>query len=549
VNRKALTFSLLTILGLSVLSYSVTLTYLTDNQVFQQDDFAISSDSNYTTYLGGSDQEDATKIAFDHDGNVVLIGQTQSDDFPVTEGALQEDYANDWDSFVAKFSIAGDLLWATYLGGNSYEHVTGVNFDDENNIIVVGTTGGVGFPISPDAHQGVLAGNLDGFITKFAPNGTMLYSSYFGGTGEDWIYGLQFDSAGNYMFSGLTSSAGLGTTGVYQQTKDGSWDGFVAKVNAQTGATMMFSYVGGSGNDRAWFMTVDSGYNYLIGGMTTSTDLPASTGAFQETYAGATDAWLAKLSEDGSTLVFCSYLGGDDEDLCTGIDTDSEDNIFITGSTMSDDLSVVNAMNPSYLGGVYDSYISKWSPTGSVSWLSYFGGNQSDRIWDCMVDPNDDLVVVARTYSDDYPIVSAFQSERAGAYDACATRISSDGQTILTSSYLGGSLEDIGEGLAIDASGDVVISGRTYSNDFPATPGAYQEDKGGSTDVFICHTIFDPPDVATTTTTTTSTTSTTTTTTTTTTDGLTIDPMIFAAMGGVGIVIIVIIIIFKRKRS
>ncbi|MCK5152424.1 MAG: hypothetical protein KAQ65_11300, partial [Candidatus Thorarchaeota archaeon] len=155
-----------------------------------------AADSSFCTYFGGSNQEDATKVGFDNDGNTVLIGQTQSTDLPVTEGALQVEYGGGtWDGFVCKYHENGTLLWATYLGGNDYEHVTNINFDSNNNIVLTGVTGSTDFHVTVDALQSSNAGITDGFIVKLSPDGDLLYSSYFGGSGEDWAYGVHLDTS------------------------------------------------------------------------------------------------------------------------------------------------------------------------------------------------------------------------------------------------------------------------------------------------------------------------------------------------------------------
>ena len=148
--------------------------------------YVISESPDFITYFGGTNIEDATKVAFDNDGNTILIGQTQSTNLPVTDNAFQSEYSGggDWDAFIAKFSPTGELLFSSYLGGTGYEHVTVVNVDADNNMIVAGTTQSSGLPTTAGAlHENPL-GSTDGFVFKIAPNGTVLLGTYFGGTGE-----------------------------------------------------------------------------------------------------------------------------------------------------------------------------------------------------------------------------------------------------------------------------------------------------------------------------------------------------------------------------
>ncbi len=458
--------------------------------IAERANFVIAADSDYCTLLGGSAQEDATKIIFDNEGNVILIGQTQSIDFPATSGALQELFmGGDWDAIVAKFSESGNLLWATYLGGSGYEHVTSVNIDADNNILLSGTTGSYNFHITEDAYQSTIAGSFDGFITKLAPNGTLLYSSFIGGTGEDWIYGMEQDEEGNYLFGGWTSSTGLATTGAYKETNSGI-DAFIGRLSSDGSDLEMFSYIGGSGSDRGWAMTVDTEYNYVLSGVTESSDLPVSENAYQADYGGAVDTYLAVIAYNGSTMLHLTYVGGSDEDMGL-VDVDSNGNYILAGPTKSEDLVMVNALQDEYAGGLYDSFIAKFAPTGDIEFISYLGGNRTDRTWDVRVTPDDTLVLVGRTNSDDYPTSNARQLTRAGDFDAFATEISEDGSEILRSGLVGGTNEDIGEGIAIDTDGSIVISGRASSTNFPTTDGAYQEVYAGGRDIFVCHNIFD----------------------------------------------------------
>lgn len=462
--------------------------------------FEISQESTYITYFGGTNVEDATKVAFDQEGNTILIGQTQSTNLPVTDNAFQTDAGGDWDAFIAKFSSTGALLFSSYLGGSGYEHVTSINVDAGNNIIVAGTTQSSGLPTTIGALHESPLGLTDGFIFKLAPNGTVLFGTYFGGSGEDWIYGMEFDASGDYMFSGWTNTVGLGTSGAYQQSFGGGVaDAFVARVSADGSTLQMFSYIGGSGDDKAWSMTSDGSYNYIISGVA-STGFPITGGAYQSSHGGGYDAYLTKVSASGNTLVFSTFLGGTNDDLGLGVDVDSHGNIILTGDTQSDNINTINAIQQDFAGGSNDFFASKFNATGYPYFITYIGGNQTDRCWDARVDIDDNLVLIGRTNSADFPAFNGMNDTLSGGFDACATKLSSDGQTIIASTFIGGSSEDIGEGIAIDNSGDIVVTGRTWSMDFPVTDGAYQEDKGGLSDVFICHAPFQSREVTETTT-------------------------------------------------
>ena len=460
---------------------------------FIKEDLANEGAANFTSYLGGSGQEDASKIALDAEGNTIIIGQTKSSNFPVTPNAIQLNYSGsgEWDAFVTKFNLDGTLNFSTYLGGTQYEHITTVTSDSELNLIVTGVTYSSEFPVTDDALHDSQMGNGDGFLMKISPNGSLIYSTFFGGAGDDWIYGLELDDDGNFMFSGYTSSPGLATAGAYQQTIGGGEDAFVAKVSSDGQSVLAFSYLGGSNSDRGWSMTVDSNHNYLVSGRTLSSNFPIVGSAYQSTYGGSDDAFLAKISEDCSAAIFSTYLGGDAEDVGVGLDVDGLDNIYLSGFTASEDFPVSDAYQSVYGGGAFDGYFVKFNQTGVVLYASYFGGDSSDRIWDLRVDQSDSFVMIGRTFSDDLPIKNARQPARAGLEDFFVTRMCSCGQILLVSTYYGGSGTDFGEGIAVGPDGHIVVSGMSYSNNIPITDDAYQPERAGNIDALVVHNVLD----------------------------------------------------------
>ena len=236
-------------------------------------------------------------------------------------------------------------------------------------------------------------------------------------------------------------------------------------------------------------MTVDDSYNFIISGIASS-GFPTSAGAHDSSHNGLQDAYLTKISNAGNSMNFSTFLGGSLNDYGLGVDVDSHGDIILTGDTASNNIVTLNAIQPDFAGGSNDFFASKFNATGYPYFITYIGGNETDRCWDARVDVHDNLVLVGRTSSADFPALNGFNDTYSGGMDACATKLSSDGQTIMASTFIGGSSEDIGEGIAVNAAGNVVVTGRTYSADFPVTDGAYQEEKAGSYDVFVCHDPF-----------------------------------------------------------
>ncbi len=500
-------------------------------------DAVLSSNSDYCTYFGGSEQEDATKVTFDNEGNTILIGQTQSNDLPVTDGALQTAYGGGiWDGFVAKFHENGSLLWATYLGGNDYDHVTNINVDSENNIVLTGATWSTDFHVTENAYQSTNRGAADGFITKLSPNGDLIYSTYLGGSGEDWAYGVHFDSEGNILFGGWSNSYGLATAGAYKTAPQGD-DIFVAKLSANGSDLQMFTYLGGSGRDQGWSIDVDAYYNIIISGMTTSSNLATTDNALQDDYGGNIDAIYAVVANNGSSLLYLSYIGGNGEDMGAGSNVDSEGNYLLAGMTSSTNLETLNAIQAEYAGGDSDNFVFKLTSEFELEYFTYIGGNETDKCWDARISPEDNIVLVGRTSSEDYPTLNTRHLELSNNFDAFATELSSDGQQIVKSGVYGGLLEDIGEGISIDPEGDVVISGRAESSTI-ATPGAYQEDYAGNRDVFIFHGIFDAPEMPTITNSSTTTPE----------YPSNFDNIVLLVLGGAGLCVVIGFVLFLNKK-
>ena len=262
----------------------------------------------------------------------------------------------------------------------------------------------------------------------------------------------------------------------------------------------------------------------------------AAQNAFQSGIANGTEAVLTKVAHNGSTLLYSTILGGSSDDRGLSVSIDSSDNIVLSGYAESDDLAVENALQDTFGGGSADIYVAKFNSSYSLDFLTYLGGNGTDYCWEAVVDYQDNIIIAGRTGSADLPAHDGLNDTYQGSMDAVATKITPDGQTILVSSYIGGSEFDIGEGVAVDGNGNVVVSGSTLSSDFPVTAGAYQTEIGGLSDVFVCHTAFIPPTSTNTTTTTNST-------------GLTSDEtttLLIIGVGGIGVVI-VLIVLLRRK--
>ncbi len=371
------------------------------------------------TYLGGSNATEALGLAIDPMGNAYITGVTAAPDFPV-QNALQNACALDnkgvceGQAFVAKLNPDGSLNFATFLGGSGTNAGNALALDGAGNIYVAGSTTSIDFPVEAAA-QPVLGGASDAFVAKFSNDGSqMLFATYLGGLGADQALGIALDSSSNIYITGQTQSEDFPTVNPLQTMCSISGAGqcageaFVAKL-ATDGSQFFYStYLGGSGGDSGNAIAVDEfGYAYVTG-QTSSRDFPV-LGAYQPQAKGSSQAFISKLKQDGSGLVYSTYLGGSATDLATSIAVDIRQHAIVSGQTTSADFPTLN------------------------------------------------------------PIQAQCRMAAAGgcSQDAFLADLNIDGKTLLFSTYLGGSGADVGRGLAIDTKGSAYLGGATTSADFP----------------------------------------------------------------------------------
>jgi hypothetical protein len=371
----------------------------------------------YSTYLGGSNDDTGAAIAVDGKGNAYIAGPTISDDFP-TKNPYQVSYGGDGDIFVTKLSSAGNqLVYSTYLGGSNAEIGSGIALDKSGNAYVSGT---IFYPTPPGSEEG----DTDVLVAKLSyPLGAVAvsleYLIYLGGAGADEGARIAVDGSGNAYVTGSTRSDDFpATPGAYQVglAGDDYSDAFVAKLNS-SGGTIYCTYLGGTSWDFGYGIAVDSSGNAYVTGYTAEYDYTPSANfpirnAYQSSFGGGdTDAFVTRLSTDGSDLVYSTFLGGNSDDYGFGIAADSEGSAYVTG--------IAGAGFPTTAG--------------------------------------------------------AYQENNAGWSDAFVSKFPSTGRRLLYSTFLGGEEVDSGADIAVDSSGNAYIAGSTSSDaDFPTTPNAYQ---------------------------------------------------------------------------
>jgi len=452
----------------------------------------------YSTYLGGTGDDQGSSIAIDAGNNIYVAGTTNSANFP-TQGAAFPNKAALSDIFVTKIAAnGGSIIYSTYIGGSGQDRGDGIAVDSSGSAYVVGRvdSSSTNFPTTPGvigpAYRG---GDFDGIAFKLNPQGNGLsYSTYIGAEDNDSTEGVAVDSNGSAYLTGGTKSQGFPVTGGgFQTTRSGDTDGYLMRLNA-TGTALLYStYIGGSGTDRGSGVAIDSNGNAYVAGYTSAPDFPTED-AFQNSFGGSFDAFVAKIDTNANgaaSLIFCSYFGGTGDDKAYGVALDNGgNNIYVTGQTSSNNLPVLNPAQPAF-GGSFDAFVAKISSAGTKVYATYLGGTGDDRGTGIAVNSAGSAYITGFTSSTNFPTVTPLQIANGGGFDAFVAKLNPAGSAFLYSTYLGGSANESNtttgtstNPIALDSSSDAYITGFTSSTNFPtATP--LQPANAGSQDGFI----------------------------------------------------------------
>jgi hypothetical protein len=321
----------------------------------------------------------------------------------------------------------------------------------------------------------------------------LAYSTYLGGNSQDLAYGIAVDGDGNAYVTGHTLSPDFPTTGALQPAIGGSFDAFVAKLNASGTALVYSTFLGGTGIDRGIGITVDSSGNAFVAGRTVSSNFPTTTGAYEETYPGSTDGFVAKLNPGGSALVYSTYLGGSgNTDIARAIAVDGSGNAYVTGRASSGSFPTVNAYDTSRNGNS-DAFVAKLNTDGSdLLYSTYLGGDDTsfeEEGHGIAVDNTGKVYIAGMVHSGGLATAGAYDTTYNGgdgdAFVAKFDPAQTTTATLVYFTYLGDIDVEVGRDIAVDGSGNAHVTGDTFSVDFPTTGGAYQETSGGSWDAYI----------------------------------------------------------------
>jgi hypothetical protein len=440
----------------------------------------------YSTLLGGAGFDSGSAVAMDDAGNVYVTGYTDSTDFPTVGGGTAP---RGGDAFVTKLSPDGSqVLFSVYLGGSGADAGRGIGVDSAGRVVVSGTTDSPDFPVV-GAFQPTLAGGTDAFVARLSSDGaTLEYGTYLGGSGSDGASRLALDPDGNVYLTGYTNSTDFPVSlNAMQPAFSGDYDAFVTKL-AAAGGLVFSTYLGGRDGDSGSGIAVDAARNVYVGGSTDSGDFPIGPVSFTDTFQGGRygDAFVTKLTPDGSSRLYSTYVGGSGSDLGADIAVDLDGYCYITGTTNSNDLMLASPDIQPYQeappGGESDIFVHKILPDGTfIVYTTYLGSAGEDIARAIEVDedrnPHTKAYILGETDSASFPLEDALQSNHGGNSDLFLTKLHENvflvqPQVVLDySTYLGGAGLDHAGDLAVDAVGNAAITGDTTSKDFPVHQG------------------------------------------------------------------------------
>jgi hypothetical protein len=386
------------------------------------------------------------------------------------------------------------IVYSTYLGGSTgmggsiYADETGwdIAADKHGRASVTGVTRAIDFP-TRNAWKQSSAGSDDVFVTTLTPEGTLAWSTYFGGETNEQGEGIAVDDNGNVYVTGSTGSYDFPVLNPAQPAHaggGGSGDAFVVKFNSE-GIPVYATYLGGSGvaGDIGLAIAVDHDGNAYVAGRTSSFDFPTKNAAQSQWKGGEYDAFVTTLTATGA-YAYSTYLGGSSIDEINGIAVEDSSNVFVTGLTHSANFPTLNARQPA-TAGPGDAFVTKLTSEGALAMSSYLGGSAGDIGMGIDLDGIGNIYITGTTSSTDFPIRNAFQSVGGGdVSDLFVTKLLRNGE-LSYSTYLGGSNVDAVEGIDVDAVGVAVIGGSTTSTDFPMMGAVQNSHAGGTWDAFI----------------------------------------------------------------
>jgi uncharacterized protein (TIGR03437 family) len=450
----------------------------------------------YSTYLGGSVYDSAHSIAVDSAGNAYIVGTTRSPDAP-SLNPFQQPSGLSYDVFVIKITSGGNqLVYAAYLGGFGDDEGNAIVVDATGSAYIGGETNSINFPLKNPVQPKFGGGNENGFVARLSPGGdSLIFSTFLGGGYLDGVYGLAIDSSGSTYVTGYAFSSDFPVKNAVQTTNSGGSDAFAAKLSPQGGTLIYSTYLGGSNTDTGHAIAVDAGGNAYVVGATISDDFPVVNPLQRKKLGPALSgaAFVTKISPAGDELVFSTFLGGGGG-AALSLAVGTSGNVYVGGGGSSMIFPTTqNAFQSTYGGGEGDAWIAALTSSGNaLVYSTYLGGSALDTINQIALDTAENVYAIGATNSPDFPLKNPIQANLLGLRDVFVSELSTSGKVLLFSTLIGGSSNQFGGGIAVGPAGAIYVAGWTSSSDFPTVHALEAHYGGGTEDGFVAKIAPDP---------------------------------------------------------
>ncbi|MFC2130363.1 SBBP repeat-containing protein [Bacteroidota bacterium] len=455
----------------------------------------------FATCIGANSNDWGWDIALDTLNNMYITGRTYSKKFPTSIGAYDTTINGNLDCFVGKMSNDGyTLLYSTFIGGSMDDYCYGIAIDKSYYAYVTGFTESRDFPTTSGAFDESYNSGGDIFVSKINADGSsLIYSTYLGGNSSDYGNCIVIDESNNAYITGSTRSRTNPfptTPGAFNEIFNGGEDIIVSKFSADGSSLVYSTLIGGSAYDWGNSIVLDRENNAYLTGVTASSDFPVTPGAYEQSKKGMGDAFACKLNKDGSSVIYATYIGGENynyganDGYSSGnaIAVDSLCNAYITGMTNSASFPVTSGAFDKSFNGYFDSFVCKINnDCSSLVYSTFLGGSHLDQGYDIAVSTMNNAYITGMTYSTNFPTTAGTHNESYNANpDVFICKLDSQGTRVIYSTYIGGSGHDIGYGLKLDRNNNVYLCGSTGSDDFPYTTDTYVDSINKYNNAFIC---------------------------------------------------------------
>lgn len=451
-----------------------------------------------STYLGGTGSDFHATIEVAPCGWVYVCGATNSPgDFPVTSDAYDPTYNGEIDIIVSRLSPDLSCLDAsTFLGGSPADDSVSVAVDGNNKVYVTGLTNSSDFPTTLGAYDTTTDMPLsrDVFVSRLSADLQSLEASTFlGGNNNEDVPTIGIGPFGNIFISGMASTGFPSTDGAYDTTYNGGWDIFVSRLSPDLNDLTASTFLGGTGSEYSPSIGINAAGEIYVSGDTHSVDFPSTGEAYSPMFNGVWDVFVAKLSNDLSSLTAATYIGGSGSENDPVLAVGANGDVYVAGDTMSNDFPVTdNAYAPTWSWGAI--FISRLSADlSSLTASTYFGHKIDRNSASIAISPSGEVFVSGLTFSSDFPTTAgAYDTTHNGSDiiiewsdDLFISKLSADLSSLIASTFLGGSSDEMSPAIKIDTSGRIYVSGETTSNDFPTSAGNYDQTYNGNIDIFV----------------------------------------------------------------